>query len=265
MKPRDEAAGDPRSWCLADRVVVVTGASRGLGRSISLAFARAGCRLAMAARDAVLLDDVASEVHQAGGEAITMPTDVRDPDACARMIETAHRHFGAVDVLVNNAGTSIRKRAVETTVDDFDLIVQTNFRGAYFCAVAAGKYMMRQNSGSVVNIASTSAMLVRRGVPNSVYGPSKAAVVMLTKALAEEWASFGIRVNCVAPGRVPTDLSASLASPNSPEDEGLLQTIPMGRLGKPRDITDPVLFLASPLSGYITGQTLFVDGGRTIL
>jgi NAD(P)-dependent dehydrogenase (short-subunit alcohol dehydrogenase family) len=125
--------------------------------------------------------------------------------------------------------------------------------------------MMSQHSGSIVNIASTSAVLVRRRVPNSVYGPSKAAVVMLTKALAEEWAPFGVRVNCVAPGRLPTDLSESLAPPNSPEFERLLEMIPMGRLGEPQDITQPVLFLSSPLSGYITGQTLFVDGGRTIL
>ncbi len=254
-----------RSWGLEEKVVVVTGASRGLGRWISLAFARAGSRLAVAARNRVLLDDVASELRQARVEVITIPTDVRDPDDCARLLETAHAHFGRIDILVNNAGTAVRKPAVEITVDDFDAIVQTNFRGTYFCTVAAGRIMVGQRSGAVVNIASTSAVLVRRGVPNSVYGPSKAAIVMLTKALAEEWAPFGVRVNCVAPGRLPTDLSRSLAPQGTREWESLTQTIPMGRLGEPEDIAEPVLFLASPLSGYITGQTLFVDGGRTIL
>lgn len=254
-----------RSWGLEEKVAIVTGASRGLGRWISLAFARAGSRLVVAARNRVMLEAVASELREAAVEVITIPADVREPDDCARLVETAHAHFGRIDILVNNAGTAVRKPAVEITVDDFDAIVQTNFRGTYFCAVAAGKIMVGQRNGAIVNIASTSAMLVRRGVPNSVYGPSKAAIVMLTKALAEEWAPFGIRVNCVAPGRLPTDLARSLAPQGTPEWESVSQTIPMGRLGEPQDIADPVLFLASPLSGYVTGQTLFVDGGRTIL
>lgn len=252
-------------WGLRERVVIVTGAGRGLGRWISLGFARAGARLAIAARTRSQLEETAAEIRRLGTEVLPIVADVRDPVQCERLVEEAHRHYRQLDVLVNNAGTSIRRRALETTVDDFNTIVETNFRGTYFCAVAAGRIMVNQGSGAIVNVASTAALLVRRGVPNSVYGPAKAAVVMLTKALAEEWAAFGVRVNCVAPGRFPTDLIDRLSPPGSPEWSDVPQTIPMGRLGEPEDIVGPILFFASPASRYVTGQTLFVDGGRTVL
>lgn len=247
------------------QVAVVTGAGRGLGRWIALGLARAGVSVALAARTRRDVEDAAAAVQQAGARAFPIVADIRDPEQCKGLMESARGYFGRLDVLVNNAGTAMRKPGLEVTLEDFNAVVETNFRGSYFCAQAAGRIMAAQRRGSIINIASTSAILVRRSVPNSVYGPTKAAIVMMTKALAAEWAPMGVRVNCVAPGRFHTSLTARLAPPASAEQQDVLATIPMGRLGEADDIVGPVLFFASPASAYVTGQTLFVDGGRTVL
>jgi len=250
---------------VAGSVVAVTGGGRGLGRQIALGFARVGAHVAICGRTRTDLETTAEAVRVCDVKALAVTADVRSAEQCTRWIHAVRHTFGRLDVLVNSAGVTMHMPTLDATEGDIRNVVDTNFLGSYFCAQAAGRIMTAEGRGSIINIASTSAMLVRRHVPNSVYGPTKAAVVMLTKALAEEWASQAVRVNCVAPGRFPTDPMFGAAPTWNVDRAEMLRTIPMGRFGEPDEIVGPVLFLASPASSYITGQTLVVDGGRTLL
>lgn len=249
---------------LKGKAAVVTGAGQGLGKWIALGLAEAGADTAVVDLDGSTAEATAKEIERMGRKALPIQTDVGDVEAVAGMMARAHRELGGLDVLVNNAGVNVHKKALDITPQDFDLIVRVNSRGVYFCCQAAARIMIPARKGKIINIASAAAFLVRAGVPNSVYAMTKAGIVMLTKALSEEWATHNIHVNAVAPGYFATPLVADrIADPEA--YKRIVESTPLKRVGGAEDIMGAVVFLASDASNFITGQTLCVDGGRTVL
>ena len=246
------------------KAAVVTGAGQGIGKWIALALANTGAEICIADINADTARQTYREVKTLGSKACFLETDLSDPAACSSLMNFAYDTFGKLDFVVNNAGVNVHKTALDITAQDFDFVSNLNSRGVYFCCQAAARLMVSAGKGKIVNTASSSAFLVRSGVPNSVYAMTKAGVVMLTKALAEEWAQYNINVNAVAPGYMNTPLVADRL--NDPVClQSILSSTPLKRIGQPEDLLAAYLFLLSDLSNYITGQTLCVDGGRTIL
>ncbi|RJR23757.1 MAG: glucose 1-dehydrogenase [Desulfobacteraceae bacterium] len=249
---------------LRGRTALVTGAGQGLGKWIALGLAHAGTDVFVVDLNGTNAEATAGEIRGFGRRSSFKAVDVGDAESVSRMIETVSNEFGGLDIIVNNAGVNVHKKAIDMTPEDFDFIVRVNLKGVYFCCQAAAKLMIPKRKGTIINIASASAFLVRAGVPNSVYAMTKAGIVMLTKALAEEWSAENIRVNAVAPGYFATPLVADrLADPDV--YARIVGSTPLKRVGKEYDIVGAVVFLASDAASFITGQTLCVDGGRTIL
>jgi 2-deoxy-D-gluconate 3-dehydrogenase len=263
MERQDESYRFPR-YTLEGKGAVVTGSGQGLGRWIALGLAEAGANILVA--DIVPKDakQTSEEIKKMGRKAISMEMDVGDIEAVTKMMNVARSELGCLDILVNNAGVNVHKKALDITPGDFDLIVRVNSKGVYFCCQAAARIMIPEKRGKIINIASAAAFLVRAGIPNSVYAMTKAGIVMLTKALAEEWAPYNINVNAVAPGYFATPLVADrLKDPEA--YKSIIESTPLRKVGGPEDIMGTVVFLASEASNYITGQTICLDGGRTIL
>ena len=244
------------TWHFDGRVVVVTGAARGLGAEIVRAFARAGARVAALDRDADALARAAAESPEAAA-ALRLAVDVTDHDAVDRALDRVVEALGALHVLVANAGIGIRGPALDVPPADFERVVDVNLNGLFFCDRLAARRM--QAGGAIVNLASV--MGLSGGIfPNAAYQASKGAVVNLTRALALEWASRGLRVNAVAPNYVDTPLTEPIFS--DPEKlAAVMVHTPLGRLPSPEDVADAVLFLASDAARSITGHVLAVDGG----
>jgi NAD(P)-dependent dehydrogenase (short-subunit alcohol dehydrogenase family) len=249
---------------LKGKVAVVTGAGQGLGKWIALALADAGADVLAAALHCETAEKTCAEIRAMGCRSKALAVDVSDVEAVKAMMATAEADLGGLDILVNNAGVNVHKAALDMTPEDFSRIVDVNAKGVFFCSQAAAARMIPRGGGRIINIASVVAFLVRAGIPNAVYAMTKAGVVMLTKALAEEWARFNINVNAIAPGYFLTPLVEDRL-----KDDQMYNTIvsstPLGRPGSPEDIMGVVVFLASAASAYITGQTICIDGGRTIL
>ncbi len=263
MKENRDFHHFPR-YDLKGKVAVVTGSGQGLGKWIALGLAEAGADILVADLVAENASQTAQEIQEIGRRSISVEVDVGNPEAVRRMMETAQRELGTLDILVNNAGINVHKKAMDITPEDFDRIVRVNSKGVYFCSQAAAGIMIPQRKGKIINIASAAAFLVRAGIPNSVYAMTKAGTVMLTKALAEEWAQYHVNVNAVAPGYFATPLVADRLK--DPEvSRSIVESTPLGRVGGPEDIMGAVVFLASGASDFITGQTISVDGGRTVL
>jgi NAD(P)-dependent dehydrogenase (short-subunit alcohol dehydrogenase family) len=244
------------TWHFDGRVVVVTGAARGLGAEIVRAFARAGARVAALDRDADALARAAAESPEAAA-ALRLAVDVTDHDAVDRALDRVVEALGALHVLVANAGIGIRGPALDVPPADFERVVDVNLNGLFFCDRLAARRM--QAGGAIVNLASV--MGLSGGIfPNAAYQASKGAVVNLTRALALEWASRGLRVNAVAPNYVDTPLTEAIFSDPAKLAQVLAHT-PMGRLPSPDDVAQAVLFLASDAAASITGHVLAVDGG----
>jgi NAD(P)-dependent dehydrogenase (short-subunit alcohol dehydrogenase family) len=245
---------------LAGKVAVVTGASRGIGAASARALAGAGCDLVLASRDKAALQQVAGSIERLGRRALVHPIDLQRLDGIPGLVERAVTDLGRLDILVNNAGTNVRRPAIELTEADWDTIVNLNLRAAFFCATAAGRVMVAQRSGKVVNISSIAS---RVGLPTgSIYAASKGGVSAFTRTLAVEWAPHNVQVNAVGPGYIQTALTAPLFA-NPEWVDRVTRRIPAARTGQPDDLIGTILFLASPASDYLTGQTLFVDGGWT--
>ena len=244
---------------LDGKTVVVTGASSGLGVAIAQACAEAGGDLVLAARRAEKLTATADLVEAAGGKALTVPTDISDPQQVQDMIDAAMAHYGHIDVLVNNAGVNSVAAATRETAEDFRAVVDTNLHGSFWAAQACGR-VMRPGS-SIVNIASTSAFTTSQ-LPQAAYSASKAAIVGLTRELASQWGRRkGIRVNAVAPGAFRTEMTESGLSEHV---DMVLRRIVLDRIGDPEELAAAVVWLASDAASYVTGQTIIVDGGFTI-
>ena len=249
---------------LNDRVAVVTGGGHGLGRWIALGLAEAGASILIASRNAEKGEKTIKEIEQLGKKAFFFQTDVGDIQNVKAMMEFVCTEMGELDILINNAGVNVHKKALDVTAEEFDYIVRVNSKGVYFCSQAAAKVMIPRKRGKIINIASSAAFLVRAGVPNSIYAMTKAGIVMLTKALAEEWAQYNINVNTLAPGYFNTPLVADRLD-DSDSYNKIMNSTPLKRIGGPEDIIGGIVFLASDASNFITGQTICVDGGRTIL
>lgn len=240
-----------------NKVAVVTGASRGIGRSIALALAEAGADVVVNyAGSEQAAREVASEIEKLGRKALVIQANVADSEQVAQLIQQTIEAFGRVDILVNNAGITRDNLLMRMKDDEWDDVIATNLKGVYNCIKAVTRQMMKQRSGRIINISSVVAALGNAGQAN--YVAAKAGVIGLTKSVARELASRGITVNAVAPGFIETDMTSKLGEEIQ---TGLLNQIPLGRLGKPEDIAHIVRFLASDQSSYITGQTFHVDGG----
>ena len=242
---------------LTDRVAVVTGAGRGIGRGIALELAKRGATVVVnynASADAA--EQVVAEIEAAGGKAAALKADVSKLAEADSLIKTAHEQFGKIDILVNNAGTTRDGLIMMMKEDDWDTVINTNLKSAWNCARAVSKVMMRKRYGRIVNITSVVGLAGQGGQTN--YAASKAGLIGLTKALAKELAGRQITVNAVAPGFVLTALTSNL--PQNLMDE-LNKRIPLERWGTAEDVAYAVAFLASDEAAYITGHVLTVDGG----
>jgi 3-oxoacyl-[acyl-carrier protein] reductase len=241
---------------MTNRIAFVTGASRGIGRAIALALAKAGARIVVASNEPENNEKVAAEIRETGGEAFTVFLDLNSADSIKEAFATAQQHFGRIDILVNNAGVTKDGLALRMKKDDWDLVLNINLRGAFLATQQALPGMLKERWGRIVNIAS---VVGQSGNPGQVnYVASKAGIIGLTKALAQEVGSRNITVNAVAPGFIETDMTAKL----TPEQrEAMLAKVPLKRGGQPEDIAAAVKFLASDEASYITGHVLSVNGG----
>jgi 3-oxoacyl-[acyl-carrier protein] reductase len=241
---------------LSGKVAFVTGSTRGIGRAIAAACYGAGAKVAVVGRDAQRAKAVAAEL---GERAAGVACDVADGAQVERAVAAAEAALGPIDILVNNAGLTRDQILLRMTEADWDAVLDANLKGAFLTTKAVTKGMMKRRAGRIVNITSVVGLAGNKGQAN--YAASKAGLVGFTKSVAKEYASRNILVNCVAPGFIETDMTAAL-----PVDakQSLLHQIALGRLGRPEDVAGAVLFLASDLAGYITGQVLVVDGGLVI-
>jgi 3-oxoacyl-[acyl-carrier protein] reductase len=241
---------------LTAKVAFVTGSTRGIGLAIARALHGAGAKVAIVGRDETKACAVAAEL---GERATGVACDVARADQVEAAIGAAERALGPIDILVNNAGLTRDNILLRLTDADWDAVLDANLKGAFHTTRAVIKGMMKRRAGRIVNITSIVGLTGNKGQAN--YAASKAGLIGFTKSVAKEYASRGVLANCVAPGFIETDMTAALP------DEAratLLQDIALGRLGRPEDVAGAVLFLASDLAGYVTGQTLVVDGGMVI-
>ena len=241
---------------LSGKVAFVTGSTRGIGHAIARALHAAGAKVAVVGRDQARAEAVAAEL---GERAAGVACDVAQADQVEAAIAAAERALGPIDILVNNAGLTRDNILLRLTDADWNAVLDANLKGAFHTTRAVIKGMMKRRAGRIVNITSIVGLTGNKGQSN--YAASKAGLIGFTKSVAKEYASRGVLANCVAPGFIETDMTAALP------DEAratLLQDIALGRLGRPEDVAGAVLFLASDLAGYITGQVLVVDGGMVI-
>ncbi|MHB1399055.1 MAG: 3-oxoacyl-[acyl-carrier-protein] reductase [Trichloromonadaceae bacterium] len=241
---------------LKDKVVIVTGASRGIGRSLALNMAAQGAKLVLSARNAEALAQLVTEIQATGGAAVAVAGDVSSATAANELVEAGMQAFGRIDVLVNNAGITRDALLLRMKDEDWDDVLNINLKGAFLCTRAAAKVMSKQRYGRIINISSVVGEMGNPGQAN--YCASKAGLLGLTKSVARELARRNVTVNAITPGFIVTDMTEAL--PEKAREE-LAAQIPLGRLGSADDIAHAVIFLASDQAGYITGQTLGVNGG----
>lgn len=243
---------------VAKEVVLVTGASQGLGRHFARLLASRKAAVVLAARQIDKLSELESDIRNNGGRAVAVRMDVTDEASVVKAIETAEGVLGSVSVLINNAGVVVEKAAVDQTGEDWDKVLNANLKGAFTVATEVGRRMIaRKAGGSIINISSVLGLGVMGHV--STYSASKAALIQLTKSLALEWASKGIRVNALAPGYIDTEFNHEFWA--TPPGERLIRKIPQRRLGQETDLDGAILLLASQASRYMTGSVVTVDGG----
>jgi NAD(P)-dependent dehydrogenase (short-subunit alcohol dehydrogenase family) len=247
---------------LKNRVAIVTGASRGIGRAIAIGLAREGASVVVNyVSKPAAAEEVVNEIRAAGGHAVAVQADIKDLTQHERLIAAAREHFGRIDILVNYAAMTRSQPFFDATVEAWDETMGVNLKGIYFLSQAIARVMTAQKSGKIINISSVHD--VRAMMNNSIYNITKAGLVMLTKSLALELAQHGIQVNCVSPGAILTDETRDRLADPAYRDR-VLAKIPSRRVGEPEEVVGAVVLLASPESDYITGTTLYVDGGMLL-
>ncbi len=246
---------------LVGTVALVTGSSRGIGAAVALSLAEAGANVAVSARDLESLTGTCSRIEALGQKCVPIACDVTRTSTISEAISTIGRALGPIDILINNAGVNLPRPALDVTEEQWDNILDTNLKGAFFCAQQVGRSMVARGGGRIVNIASAAGLIPAR--ERAAYCASKAGLIMLTRILALEWAEFGVRVNAVAPTFVETELAAQTLS--RPGMRAYWESrIPLGRLATEADVTAAVRYLVSPEASFITGVVLPVDGGLTM-
>ena len=245
---------------LSKKVAVVTGASRGIGRSMAETYARAGAHVICVSRNEDALNVVADRIKSNGGSASVTPFNVSNLEEFQNLIKDTTDTYGSVDILVNNAGITRDTLIVRMSEEDWDTVIDVNLKGAFNGIKAVTRTMMKQRFGRIINISSVVGLTGNAGQVN--YAASKAGLIGLTKATAKEIGSRGITVNCIAPGYIATDMTGQM---DDKAKDLLISQIPLGRIGSPDDIAATALFLASDEAGYITGQTFTVDGGMVMI
>ncbi len=265
-----------KEFDLEGKVAIVTGAGKGIGKAIALALAEAGADIVVAARTIVDLEETAKEVQNLGRKALAIPTDVTNENDVNNMVKRTISELGKVDILVNNAGAFLMKPVLPipglksplsellpyfdspTTIEDWRLILDTNVIGAFLCVKAVGTHMMQRKSGKIINITSEAA--TKAFIFYTVYGSSKAAVAQFTRCLAVEWARYNINVNAIAPGYFRT-ATTEFAYKDEKIREGMRYQVPLRRFGELKELGLAAVYLASDASNYVTGATIYVDGG----
>ena len=246
---------------LDGKKVIVTGGSRGIGKSVAFGLAEAGADIAIVARGIQAAEETADEISRLGVKVIAVKADITKPDQVTNMMESVVKTFGTVNVIFNNAGTAIVEKAEDMSYESLVEVINVNLIGLFLTCQAAGRVMIKDGGGSIINMASMSAHVVNIPQATANYNASKAGVVRLTKCLAVEWAQYNIRVNSLSPGYTLTELARSFSEElmNQWKDK-----IPMKRMADPSELQGAVLFLASDASSYCTGTDLIVDGGYTL-
>ncbi len=243
----------------AEKVVIITGSSRGIGKEMALNFSKSGASVVISGRSMESLKPVQNEIEAGGTKVLAVAADVAKVEDATNLIKQTIETFGKIDVLVNNAGITRDNLLLRLSEEDWDAVLDTNLKGAFNCIKACTKPMMKQRSGAIINITSVVGLMGNAGQVN--YAASKAGMIGLTKSVAKELASRNIRVNAVAPGFIETDMTDDL--PEKTKEE-LINSIPLSKLGSAQDVAELVLFLSSQKAKYITGQTINVDGGMII-
>jgi NAD(P)-dependent dehydrogenase (short-subunit alcohol dehydrogenase family) len=250
---------------LDGKTAMITGASSGLGERFAGVLSRAGARVILSARRIERLEALAGQLRGEGGTPAVVPMDVADPAGIEAAVERAEAGSGPIDILVNNSGVSVAKRLGDYSAADYDLVMNTNARGAFFVAQAVGRRMVARaratpgRTSHIVNIASAAGLKVLAQL--SVYAMSKAAVVQMTRAMALEWGRFGVNVNAICPGYIETEINSTHFATEA--GQRLLQMLPRRRLGRPEDLDGLLLLLASEASGFINGAVIAADDGMT--
>jgi NAD(P)-dependent dehydrogenase (short-subunit alcohol dehydrogenase family) len=246
---------------LTGQVALVTASARGLGRAISLALAHAGADVALGLRDSNAHGGLPQEIEALGRRVLPLQMDVTNLDQIFRAVEDAVGHFGRLDILVNNAGVAPENLAENVREEDYDLTLTVNLKGTFFASQAAGRFMIRQNSGRIINVSSQAGFVA---LPTeSIYCMTKAAIVHLTKCLAVEWGKYNITVNAVAPTFIETPGTESCLADPAFHADVIERIAALHRIGQPMDVAGSVVFLASPAASLITGHTMLIDGGWT--
>ena len=250
-----------QKFSLADRVAIVTGSGRGIGKSIALAFAEAGADVVVLARTVPEIEKTSAEIRAMGRRSLAIPTDVRRADQVTNMVKRAVEEFGRVDILVNNAGGTFVTPLLSVSEDGWDAIMRENLKSCFLCSKAVAEVMVKQNKGCIINITSLAASIASIGL--APYGAAKAGMISLTQTSAAEWAPYRIRVNVISCGTVLTEnmLKNIFPTPESQAEGAKLNL--MRRLGQPEDIALAAIFLASDASSWVTGQTFYINGGVT--
>lgn len=254
-------ANDIPRFDLTGNVALVTGAARGLGRAISLALAYAGADVALGLRDVKTGSELANEIKAIGRRVLPLQMDMTQLDQISRSVNDTAAHFGRLDILVNNAGLSPENLAENVREQDFDLTLQVNLKGTFFASQAAGRVMISQKRGCIINMSSQAGFVA---LPTeSIYCMTKAAIAHLTKCLAVEWGKYDVRVNAVAPTFIHTPGTEPALADPAFQSNVIERIAALHRIGEPMDVAGAVVFLASPAASLITGHTLLIDGGWT--